>query len=403
MPPTTFNTLSMRARIALIVLMTLGIAGVFYIVASNGNRYGQNGPIRQGGDITITRTSEEQQVIEVVKKANGAVVSIIASAEVPRYEQCFRQSPLNEFFKIPSLCQEGTEVRRVGAGTGFFITADGYIITNKHVVADEEAEYTVVLNGEERYGQKFEAEVLARHPENDIAILKVDIQGAPFLHFGDSNAIEIGQTAIAIGYSLGEFDNTVSKGVVSGLSRSIEAVGAGIAPQSLSGLIQTDAAINPGNSGGPLLDSSGNIIGMNVAVANAQSIGFAIPVNDIKSAYDQVRETGMITVGEQAFLGVRYTPVTAQVRTEKNLPYNYGMLVVGGDNPNELAVVPGSPAAKAGIKEGDLILSVNKRQLNERNLLADAIRNFKPGDVIELLVYQNGAENTLSVRLGERP
>lgn len=360
--------------------------------------------------------SEESQVIDVVKRASPAVVSIIASADVPKMEQCATQnitpinpntSPeLNQLFSItiPSFCQKGTQKKRVAAGSGFLVSYDGYIITNKHVVADEKAEYTVVLSDAKHFGNKLKAVVLARDPNNDIAVLKVtSTDNLPYLKLGDSNKLQVGQTAIAIGYALGEFDNTVTKGVVSGLFRTIQASGSGQNTEDLRGLIQTDAAINLGNSGGPLLNIAGNVIGVNVATADAQSIGFAIPVNIAKTGFSQVKKTGAITKADQAFLGIRYVPITSEIQSANNLPYDYGMLVGKGQAPGDVAVVPGSPAEKAKIAENDIILEANGLQLNERRIISDVLADKKPGDIVNLKVYHQGEIKTIKVVLGKRP
>ncbi len=361
---------------------------------------------------TVIKVVDEQsQVIEVVKKNSPAVVSIIASAEVPKLEQCYQNAPMygvpQEFqqffnFQFPAWCQNGTEKRRIGAGTGFVLSSDGYIVTNKHVVADENAEYTVVLNDEKNLGKKIVAQVLARDPSNDIAILKIEESDLPFVVLGDSDNLDIGQTVVAIGYSLGEFDNTVSKGVVSGLSRKITAGISNGGYEKLNNLIQTDAAINPGNSGGPLLDISGKAIGINTAMADAQSIGFAIPINLVKLAFDQVKETGTIEKVALPWLGVRYIPITDELKTKNNLPYDYGMLVIRGDTVTDLAVMPGSPADKAGIVENDIILEVDGKKLNERYLLSDAIQEKKPGDEIKLKVFHKGEEKTVKLNLSQQ-
>jgi len=301
---------------------------------------------------------------------------------------------------MPSLCERGTELKQVGAGTGFVVSADGYIMTNKHVVEDPSAEYTVILNDKDNQGKKVNAKVLARDPNNDIAVLKIDMNNLPYLAFGDSEKIKVGQTAIAIGYSLGEFANTVSKGVVSGLSRSIIAGGSASGPERLRGLIQTDAAINPGNSGGPLLDIAGNVIGMNVAMANAQSIGFTIPANEVRAAYDEVKQSGKITADEIPFIGVRYVPINRAIKNDNNLPYDYGMFVSRGQRQTDVAVMPGSPAETAGLAENDIILEADGKQLNEGYTLADVIANHKPGDEIELKIYHKGEEKKIKLKLG---
>lgn len=357
----------------------------------------------------IQVVSEESQVISVVEKSSPAVVSIIASAEVPKMERCYQRVPSNlppEFgdffdFEAPSLCQNGTETRRIGAGSGFIVSEDGYIVTNKHVVSEEKAEYTVILNDSANRGKKVTAKVLARDPSNDIAVLKVDMKGLPHLNFGNSDSLKVGQTTIAIGFALGEFDNTVSKGVVSGLARTIQARGRGSAPEQLKNLVQTDAAINPGNSGGPLLDIGGNVIGVNVAMADAQSIGFAIPINAVRIAYEQVRSKGTIEAVKRAFLGVRYQAITRELKENNKLPYDYGMLVGRGESATDLAVVPGSPADRAGIVENDIILEADGRELNESYLLSAAIEGKKPGDEVALKVYHRGEVRSVKVKLDQ--
>lgn len=343
---------------------------------------------------------EESQTINVAQKASPAVVSIIATAEVPKYETLYK----NFFdFQIPSQVQNGTEEKQISAGSGFIVSSDGYIITNKHVVEDESAKYTVILHDEKHKDEKVEAEVVARDPnENrDIAILKINKTDLPYLNLGDSNNIKVGQTAIAIGYALGQFDNTVSKGVVSGLSRSISASGTQAGSEDLKNLIQIDTAVNPGNSGGPLLDLGGNVIGLNVAMAEAQSIAFAIPINEVKTDYDQARNSGSIQKEAKAFLGVRAATIDDNVQKQNNLPYNYGAIIVRGQNMSDLAVVPGSPADKAGLAENDIILEVNGEKVTDKNLLTDLIGKYKPGDQVKLKIYHKGEEKEITVALGE--
>ena len=359
----------------------------------------------------IKIVQEESQVIEVVDKASPAVVSIVASAEVPKYEQCFKRESFfpgrkgfSDFgYEVPSWCQNGTEIQRVGAGTGFIVSSDGYILTNRHVVEDEQAEYTVILNDVTNLGKKFKAAVLARDIRNDIAILKIESKDLPFLEFGNSDKIRVGQTAITIGFSLGEFQNTVSKGVVSGLSRTIVAGGfVGGGSELLHDLIQTDAAINPGNSGGPLLDISGKVIGMNVAMADAQSISFAIPINRVGKTYEEVKTTGKLSIENQAYLGIRYIPINEEIQKQRKLPFDYGVILLRGELASEVSVMDGSPAEKAGLAEGDLILEINGKRLSESYLLSDAIEDFNPGDKITLKIYKNGQEKIIDVALGKR-
>ena len=348
--------------------------------------------------------NEQSQVIEVVKKASPAVVSIVASAEVPTFET-YIDNPMGGLFGfgIPQRRQNGTEEVRVGAGTGFVVSSDGYIVTNGHVVANKDAKYIVYLNDEDSRGEKIEAVVLARDPNTDLAILKIDRDNLSFLEFSDSENLEVGQTAITIGYALGEFDNTVSKGVVSGLARSITAGGGfGARAEHLKNLIQTDAAINPGNSGGPMLDIDGTVIGVNVAMASAENIGFAIPGNEAKRAFDEVKENGVIAKKKEVFLGVRYTLIDKQVQNKNNLPVDHGALIVRGETISDLAVVPGSSADKAGLVENDIILEIDGVEVSTRSPLAELISKYEIGDAVELKIYHKGEEKNIEVKLEEK-
>lgn len=354
--------------------------------------------------VRIQIVSEESAVIDAVKKAAPAVVSIIATADVPKLERCLKNA-FDGFggvqFQVPSTCQNGTEKQQISSGSGYLVTDDGYIMTNKHVVSEAAGtEYAVILNDEAHKNETVVAKVLATDPTNDIAVLKIEETGLPFLTFADSDAIQVGQTAIAIGYALGQFENTVSKGVVSGLARSIEAGDGRMRSERLSGIIQTDAALNPGNSGGPLLDIQGNVIGMNVAVASAQSIAFALPANDVKSVFESVRDTGRI---ERAFLGIRYVPIDANVQAQEGLAYGYGALVVRGDAITDTAVSPGSPAEKAGIVEGDILLEWNGEKIDADHAIADLVNRTKVGDDVAIRISHKGEEKTVTVVLAARP
>lgn len=230
--------------------------------------------------------SQEEQLTAAVAKASPAVVSIVISKDVPKLEvRCVNPFGNDPFFKNTNICipqyhQTGTTHQEVGAGTGFIIRSDGYIMTNRHVVSDQNADYTVLLStGEQKTGQ-----VVYRDDSNDVAIIKISGGGYMPLSLGDSSALKLGQTVAAIGNALGEYNNSVSVGIISGLNRTIKAQDNTGSAETLTGVIQTDAAINPGNSGGPLLNLSGEAIGINVAIeAGANSIGFAIPVDDIMS------------------------------------------------------------------------------------------------------------------------
>jgi serine protease Do len=409
----TYKGASAIKTLFIILLAFIGISSIFFIVAYTSlsldypmSKFTKHAVKEQSvsekifgnneGEV-IKVVDEQSQVIEVVKKASPAVVSIIASAEVPTFESYFGDPFFDSFFGFPSQGQYETERRRVGAGTGFVVSQDGYIITNKHVVEDEEADYTVYLNTDGSQGEKVSAQVIALHPENDLAVLKIERTGLPYLTFGDSDTLQVGQTAITIGYALGEFDNTVSKGVISGLSRSIVAGGFGVRSEELFNLIQTDAAINPGNSGGPMLDLGGNVVGINVAMASAENIGFAIPANEAKQAFEEARTSGTIQKEKKAFLGVRYIIIDDEMKEKNNLPYDYGVLIVPGETRSDIAVVPGSPADKAGLVENDIILEVDGQKITTKQSLASLIAKYKPGDRVTLKISHRGEERDIGV------
>jgi len=357
----------------------------------------------------IIKISEESAVISAVEKVSPAVVSIIVSKDLPVIEQYY-QSPFgSDFFRqffgddfsdffgfsAPRYRQKGTEKREIGGGTGFLISADGYVATNEHVVLDEEAEYTVLMNDE----TKHEAKVLARDPITDLAILKIKGSNFPFVELGDSSILKAGQSVIAIGNALGEFRNTVSTGVISGLARSVIAGGYGIGSEQLVGVIQTDASINVGNSGGPLLNLAGQVIGINTAMAaGAENIGFAIPINEVKNTINNVKEHGRII---RPWLGVRYVQINKAIAEANKLDVDYGALIVRGEERTDLAVIPGSPADKAGLEENDIISELNNKKIDSKNPLAKAIAKFKPGDEITLKVLHKVEEKEVKVKLEE--
>ena len=352
--------------------------------------------------VYLPQTSQEEVIIQVVKEVSPSVVSIIITKDLPIIEK-YWISPFEEFFgqpfgfKIPQYRQKGTEKREVGGGTGFIISQDGMVLTNKHVVLDEDADYTILTND----GRRYPAKVLAKDPFQDLAILKIEkIDKVAFqpLKLGDSSKIQVGQTVIAIGNALGEFRNTVSVGVISGLERKVTAVGEGLVV-TIEGLIQTDAAINRGNSGGPLLNLAGEVIGVNTAMAQtAENIGFAIPINKAKKAIDQVKKFGKISY---PFLGVCWTQITPELKERYNLPVDYGAFISKGKNC-PYSIYPGSAAEKAGLREGDIILQWNNQKLTPANSLGKVIQKHNPGDKITLKILREGKEKIIEVVLGER-
>ena len=336
---------------------------------------------------------QEERVINVVKEVSPSVVSVILTKDEPVFEQVLRD-PFEEFFggpspfQIPEFEQKGTERREIGGGSGFLVSADGLIVTNKHVVARDDVDYTVYAND----GKSYPAKVLARDPVQDLAVLKIEGSSPfPFVKLGDSTNVHIGQTVVAIGNALGEFRNTVSVGVISGLGRTITASDDGGFVETIEDVLQTDAAINRGNSGGPLLNLAGEVIGVNTAtVLQAQSIGFAIPSDKAKRGLYQVHELGKIVY---PFLGIQYS---SESETD-------GVLV--------LEVVEGSSAARAGLRKDDILLEFDGKKITQQSSLGKIIQRYdegekkpaySPGDTVTLKIARNGKELVLNVVLGER-
>ncbi len=315
---------------------------------------------------------ESSAIIEANKNVAPAVVSITTTGK-----------PVQTFF--------GTIDAPKSSGTGFIITSDGLIATNKHVINGGES-YVVTTND----GKTFDGKVVGIDPTTDLALVKVDAHGLPVADLGDSDKVQIGQWVIAIGNALGEFQNSVTVGVISGLNRKAQPSDSSGQTENLDGLIQTDTAINPGNSGGPLLTLKGQVIGINTAVAgNAQNLGFVIPVNELKKSLDSYKKNGKIL---RAYVGVRYQPITKTLAKPLNLPTAQGALL--SDSGNLSAVVADSPAAKAGLKANDIITKVDKNDVTESNPLSKITRQYNPGDTVTLTIIRDKKTETLTLTFG---
>lgn len=320
---------------------------------------------------------EESVVIDVADRVSPSVVTV--AVETP-------ERRVLEFSPFGGLTERLEGGVQQDIGSGFIVSEDGLIVTNKHVVSDESVNYTVVAKD----GQEYEVQQISRDPSNDIAILKIDANGLKPVELGDSGNLKVGQFVIAIGTALGEFRHTVTTGVISGLGRGITAgsIYQGYV-EELEDVLQTDAAINPGNSGGPLLSSAGQVVGVNVAVASgAENIGFAIPINVVKEGLQEFNEQGSFPA--QAFLGVRYQMVGEQAAILNEVPQ--GAYVV--------EVISGSPADSAGIEEGDIITSFGGSEFSEGGPdLADAISETSPGKSVSIEIWRNGETVSTSATL----
>ena len=360
------------AAIALVVGIT---SGALSSVAVSNMLHSTVTPTASGSLTNVTggsvRIDESSAVTESVKKVAPAVVTISSSSS----------SPLGG----------GS-----GIGSGFLFDPRGWILTNRHVVSGADA-LTVRLNDT----RTFPARVYGIDTLTDLAIVKIEATGLPVAHLGVSSGLQQGQMAIAIGNPLGTFENSVTTGVVSGLGRQITAGDAGNqSAEQLNNLIQTDAAINPGNSGGPLVDSGGHVIGINTAVSqNAQGIGFAIPIDVAKPILAQALAGKPLA---RPWIGVFYQAVTKQLADSEHLSVDYGALI-GSSDPSSPAVFPGSPAASAGLRSGDVIVSVDGHRVDRDHDLSTQILPHLPGDSISLQVRRGGSSIEVKVKLGTLP
>lgn len=327
---------------------------------------------------------EETVVTKVVEKATESVVTVTISKDVTT------DSSIDVFKQMFGSTEEKVETKNIekDIGTGFIISEDGLIVTNKHVVSDVLAKYKVVIGKDETV----EVVNIYRDPISDLAIIKVNKIGLKPVEMGDSDKLKVGQTVIAIGTALGEFRSTVTKGVISGLGRGITAGGFGVGMEKLEDVIQVDAAINSGNSGGPLFDSSGKVIGVNVAMSqNGQSIGFALPINLVKQSVDNFKLTGEF---DRPYLGVSYQMISKQVALLNEVPA--GAFVQ--------TVLENSPAQKAGLRSGDIIIEVDGKKLVEMKdtSIAGIVNQKKIGEMVKVKYYRDKKETEIEVKLEKK-
>jgi len=358
----------------------LGVFEKYFSEGSSGSiKYSDN---RQYRDTSACTKS----VADVSENVSDSVVTVAIKKLEPKINT---QSPFNlfNFFNRSPYFRQNTEPEyeetEQDIGTGFVVGNDSFVITNKHVVSDLEGQYRVI----DKEDKEYEVTKVYRDPANDIAILQVKEFTTPPMVLGDSDQIRVGEEVIAIGTALGEFRQTVTAGVISGLGRGITTSDVfGRSVESLDNIIQTDAAINPGNSGGPLLNRCGEVIGVNVAVSrNAENIGFAIPINVIKEALDNFNSTGKF---ERAFLGVRYSMVSEQAAIKNEIPR--GAYIV--------EILPGSSAEAAGLKVGDILTELDGQKLVNEDLIK-IINTKRVGDKIEAIVYRWSEDKTLNITI----
>jgi S1-C subfamily serine protease len=339
-------------------------------------------------------TSESQAIENIAKNVGQSVVSIDATSQS-------EGTPYADIFGLGSGSGETSE----DAGTGIIISSDGLIITNRHVIPDGTTSVSVTLSDGTTYNN---VQVLGRTSDDsslDIAFLKIPNTNGKQLvpaTIGDSSKMAVGDPVVAIGNALGQFQNTVTSGIISGYGRSIQATDStGSSSENLDDLFQTDAAINEGNSGGPLVDLNGEVIGINTAIASdSQNIGFAIPINDVVGLIKSVETTGKL---QQPYLGVLFIPITSDVEQQYNLSTDNGAWVPPSSVTGQASVVSGSPAANAGIQPGDIITAINGQAINQTTSLTSIIDQESPGNQVTLTINRSGKTITLNVTLGTAP
>ncbi|PIT92827.1 MAG: hypothetical protein COU08_00385 [Candidatus Harrisonbacteria bacterium CG10_big_fil_rev_8_21_14_0_10_42_17] len=349
---------------------------------------------------------EHSPIIDTVKNVMPSVVSITIAKSIKAIEKDippdmvpFLPLDKNHHLRVPKEMLNAHGMIKVGGGSGFLVSSDGIVVTNKHVVVDPRAEYTAVIDD----GKHYTVEVLARDPIEDVAIVKLhsvsgsDALELPAVPLGDSHDIVLGQEVLAIGNALGLFKNTVSRGIISGLARAIQA-NADNDPrqplQELRGLIQTDAAINPGNSGGPLVNLHGHAIGINAAIVyGAQNLSFAIPINAVKRDLKDLKIHGRI---RRPLLGLRYVMIDEPLQRRLDLPVSEGALVFGS-MPHAQAVIPESPAAKADVRERDIIVECDGQKITSDYTIQDALEEKEVGDTIHFTILRK--KKTLKKKL----
>lgn len=362
------------ARIALILLLCLAVGFLGGLIA-----------VETADNDTNNTTETQQQIVSSESELNSTIAKNVS----PSVVSISVESESTSSYFFGSCTSES-------AGTGIIISADGYIVTNKHVIPDNATEVVVTLSDGTRYD---DVTVVGRDPRDSMDVAFLKINGAKDLKaakLGDSSKVEVGEKVVAIGNALGEFQNTVTTGIISGLGRPVTASdNSGASAENLSNLFQTDAAINAGNSGGPLVNVNSEVIGINTAVAsNAENIGFAIPINDIRGLVATVLEKGKLEV---PYLGVRYIDLTDSIADELGVEAKRGAYIYSSDS--EDAILSGSPAEKAGLKEEDVITKVNDVAIDENTKLSTAIAQFKVGDTVTLTIIRDGAEQKMQATL----
>ena len=376
----------------LLISMAAGFLGGWLGGRSEANN--QNGTSIITSKSQPILTSESQAITNIAKNVGQSVVSIDATSQT-------QSTPYADLFGLGS----GGSSTSEDAGTGIILSSDGLIITNRHVIPDGTTSVSVTLADGTTYNN---VQVVGRTSDEsslDIAFLKIQNTNGKQLvpaTIGDSANMSVGDPVVAIGNALGQFQNTVTSGIISGYGRSVQASDeTGTTSENLDDLFQTDAAINEGNSGGPLVNLNGQVIGINTAIASdSQNIGFAIPINDVIGLIKGVETTGKL---QQPYLGVLYIPITSDVAQQYNLSTTNGAWIPPTGVVGQDAIISGGPAAQAGVQVGDIITAINGQEINQTTSLTSIIDQQSPGDQVTLTINRNGKTVTLKATLSTAP
>ena len=384
-PSTSFGPNHPRIRFLALAMLIIFSLGGGVVGGWLANRHGTIGEQQQ-----VVLKTQGQLISHIAQTVGQSVVSVNTTATVTQ----------SSFF---GGTRSGTQE---GAGTGIILTTDGLILTNRHVVPAGTDKVSITLSDGTELS---DVSVVGRTSESDsldVAFLKINDRKGKTLKpavVGDSSKMQVGDTVVAIGNALGQFQNTVTTGILSGYGRSVQASDStGSSVENLEDLFQTDAAINEGNSGGPMVNLDGQVVGLNTAIAgDAQNIGFAIPINDVTGLIDSVKSNGKL---QRPYIGVVYVPITNDIASQYSLPVTRGAYIApadvsGGGDP----IIPDGPAAKAGIQSGDIITNINDKAIDQNNSLSALVNKHKVGDKITVTVLRDGKGKKLDVTLGAAP
>lgn len=382
-----FDAKRQRFLTAILFLIISVSSGFFGGLAATKDRKSFTGVDTKASQQIVL--SESQLINQIAKDVGPSVVSVNVTSQ---------SRGQSGFFGF------GGVVEQESAGTGVIISDDGIIVTNRHVVPEGLTSVSVTLSD----GTVLDnVDVIGRTNSGDsldVAFLKVNDKKGKELKpakLGDSSKVQVGDKVVAIGNALGQFQNTVTSGIISGYGRSVEAGDSRGNVETLQNLFQTDASINEGNSGGPLVNVNGEVVGINTAVAGgAENVGFAIPINDIQGLIKSVKEQGKLV---RPYLGVRYVSLTDDYAYYYNLNVNRGAYILPRESSSSASVLPGSPAEKAGLKEKDVITKINDQAIDESDSLTSILGKFSVGDTVTLTIIREGKEQTTKVTLEATP